>query len=46
MSPDLFNIYSEMFMRAIESLEGNKIGGKNITNVGYGVDTTLIEDFK
>ena len=44
LSPDLFNIYSEMIMRAMEDLEGIKIGGKNITNVRYADDTALIAD--
>ena len=44
LSPDLFNIYSEMIMRELEDLEGIKIGGKNITNVRYADDTALIAD--
>ena len=44
LSPDLFNIYSEMIMRAIEDLEGIKIGGTNITNIRYADDTALIAD--
>ena len=44
LSPDLFNIYIEIIMRAIEDLEGIKIGGRNITNVRYADDTALIAD--
>ena len=44
LSPDLFNIYSEMIMREIEDLEGIKIGGTNITNIRYADDTALIAD--
>ena len=38
------HIYIEMIMRAIEDLEGMKIGGSNITNVRYADDTALIAD--
>ena len=43
-SPDLFNIYSEMIMRSIESHEGVKVGGHNINNLRYADDTVLIAD--
>ena len=33
-----------MIMRAIEDLEGIKIGGTNITNIRYADDTALIAD--
>ena len=44
LSPDLFNIYSEMIMRTTEDLEGIKIGDNNITNIRYADDTALIAD--
>ena len=44
LSPDLFNIYSEMIMRTVEDLEGIKIGGRNLTNIRYADDTALIAD--
>ena len=45
LSPDLFNIYSEMIMRTVEEdLEGIKIGGRNLTNIRYADDTALIAD--
>ena len=44
LSPDLFNIYSEMIMRELEGLEGVRVGGRNITNIRYADDTALIAD--
>ena len=44
LSPDLFNIYSEMIMREISDLEGMKVGGVNINNLGYVDDIVLIVD--
>ena len=44
LSPDLFNIYSEMIMRKLEDLEGISVGGRNITNIRYADDTALIAD--
>ena len=44
LSPDLFNIYSEMIMRELEGLEGIRVGGRNITNIRYADDTALIAD--
>ena len=44
LSPDLFDIYSEMIMRVIEHLDGINIGGRKITNVQCADDTALIAD--
>ena len=44
LSPDLFNIYSEIIMRDLENLEGLKIGGQNLNNVRYADDTALVAD--
>ena len=44
LSPDLFNLYSEIILRCIQGLEGIKIGGVNINNVRYADDTVLIAD--
>ena len=44
LSPELFNIYSEIIMRDLLNLEGIKIGGKNINNIRYADDTVLIAD--
>ena len=41
-SPDLFNLYSEMFMRELKGSEGLIVGGRNITNVRYADDTAII----
>ena len=40
MSPDLFNIYSEMILRNLENYPGVKINGVNINNIRYADDTT------
>ena len=34
MSPDLFNIYSEMILRNLENYPGVKINGENIITSG------------
>ena len=42
LSPDLFNIYSEMILRNPEDIEGVKVGGYNCNNLRYADDTVLI----
>jgi len=44
MSPDLFSLYSEIILRAIEDVPGVRIGGKNLNNLRYADDTVLIAD--
>ena len=44
LSPELFNLYSEIIMRDVTDLEGIKIGGRNINNIRYADDTALIAD--
>ena len=44
MSPDLFNIYSDMILRNLENYTGVKINGENINNIRYADDTVLIAD--
>ena len=47
LSPCLFNLYAEYIMRNAELDEtqaGIKIAGRNITNLKYADDTTLMEE--
>ena len=44
LSPDLFNIYSEVIMRDLMELEGIKVGGRNVNNIRYADDTVLLAD--
>ena len=47
LSPCLFNLYAEYIMRNAgldEAQAGIKISGRNITNLRYADDTTLMED--
>ena len=44
LSPDLFNLYSEIIMRDLIDLDGIKFGGRNINNIRYADDTVLIAD--
>ena len=44
LSPDLFNLYSEVIMRDLTELEGIKFGGRNLNNIRYADDTVLIAD--
>ena len=53
MSPCLFNLYAEYFLRNAgleEAQAGTKISGRNINNLMYADDTTLMaeseEEFK
>ena len=41
-SPNLFNLYQEMIMRATTNMAGIKVGGINISNIRYADDTALI----
>ena len=47
MSPYLFNLYAELIMRNAgldEAQAGIKIAGRNINNLRYAVDTTLMAE--
>ena len=47
LSPCLFNLYAEYFMRNAELDEaqvGIKIAGRNINNLRYADDTTLMAE--
>ena len=47
MSPCLFNLYAEYIMRNAgleETQDGIKIAGRNINNLRYADDTTLITE--
>ena len=47
LSPCLFNLYAEYFMRNAwldEAQAGNKIAGRNISNLRYADDTTLMAE--
>ena len=49
MSPYLFNLYAEHIMRNVgleEAHAGIKIAGRNITNLRYADDTTLMAEVK
>ena len=49
MSPCLFNLYAEYIMRNAgleEAWDGIKISGRNINNLRYVDDTTLIAESK
>ena len=42
LSPDLFNLYSEVILREMEDIKGICVGGHNINNLRYADDTVLI----
>ena len=47
LSPCLFNLYAEYIMRSTgmeEAQAGTKIAGRNINNLGYADDTTLMAE--
>ena len=44
LSPDLFNIYSEVIMKDLTELEGIKVGGRNVNNIRYADDTVLLAE--
>ena len=49
LSPCLFNLYAEYIMRNTgldEALTGIKIAGRNINNLRYADDTTLMAEIK
>ena len=49
LSPCLFNLYAEYIMRNAglnEALAGIKIAGRNINNLKYADDTTLMTEIK
>ena len=49
LSPCLFNFYAEYIMRnagLFEAKVGNKIAGRNINNLRYADDTTLMAESK
>ena len=49
MSPWLFNLYAEYIMRNVgldEAQAGIKISRRNINNLRYADDTTLLEEHK
>ena len=49
MSPCLFNLYAEYIMRNIrldEAQAGIKNAGRNISNLRYADDTTLVAERK
>ncbi|GFO18812.1 retrovirus-related pol polyprotein line-1 [Plakobranchus ocellatus] len=42
MSPDLFNLYSEIILRTLDSISGLKINGENLNNLRYADDNSRI----
>ena len=49
LSPSLFNLYAEYIMqnaRLYEAQDGIKIAGRNINNLRYADDTTLMAESK
>ena len=47
MSPDLFNLCSELIFRELEEIEeGIQINGQRINNIQYADDTVLVAPTK
>ena len=48
LSPCLFNLYAKYIMRnaGLEEAEAGKIAGRNISNLRYADDTTLMAEGK
>ena len=44
LSPDLFNLYSEVIMTNVEEHPGIKVGGKNVNNLRVAGDTVSIAE--
>ncbi|GFO36225.1 retrovirus-related pol polyprotein line-1 [Plakobranchus ocellatus] len=44
MSPDVFNLYSEIILRNLDGISGLKINGENLYNLRYADDTVLISE--
>ena len=44
LSPSLFNFYAEYIMALEETQAGMKIAGRNINNLRYADDTTLMSE--
>ncbi|GFO23935.1 retrovirus-related pol polyprotein line-1 [Plakobranchus ocellatus] len=44
MSPDLFNLYSEIILRNLDPISGFKINGENLINLRYADNTVLIAE--
>ena len=44
LSPELFSLYAEMIMRKINHMDGVKLGGLNVNNIGYADDTAIVAD--
>ena len=42
MSPDVFNLYSEVILRNLDGSEGLKANGENLNNLRYADDTSLL----
>ena len=42
LSPDLYSLFSEIFMRTNKNLPGIGVGGVNVNNLRYADDTVLI----
>ena len=42
LSPDLFSVYSEVLINALEDLNGVSVGGVNMNNLRHADDTVLM----